>query len=183
MSRHSGLFAVLCGLVLVGLVCGLAWLGLASGQALAGTSTGAVTNAQSGPPDLTGYWRNKPDRVSPPWHLVTSNGLQTLDATWTGGGGHSGLHGSFQGSLFLTGGVFDYDGRFTVTEAGTIVNGKGDFTIVDANQITIDLTPDGGTLQHYTFVRVPPLVQTVPCLLYTSPSPRDRTRSRMPSSA
>ena len=27
------------------------------------------------------------------------------------------------------------------------------------------------------------LAQTHPCLLYTSPSPRDRTRSRMPSSA
>ena len=27
------------------------------------------------------------------------------------------------------------------------------------------------------------LEQTDPCLLYTSPSPRDRTRSRMPSSA
>ena len=26
-------------------------------------------------------------------------------------------------------------------------------------------------------------IQTHPCLLYTSPSPRDRTRSRMPSSA
>ena len=26
-------------------------------------------------------------------------------------------------------------------------------------------------------------VHIVPCLLYTSPSPRDRTRSRMPSSA
>ena len=26
-------------------------------------------------------------------------------------------------------------------------------------------------------------IQSVPCLLYTSPSPRDRTRSRMPSSA
>ena len=26
-------------------------------------------------------------------------------------------------------------------------------------------------------------VDNVPCLLYTSPSPRDRTRSRMPSSA
>ena len=26
-------------------------------------------------------------------------------------------------------------------------------------------------------------VQAAPCLLYTSPSPRDRTRSRMPSSA
>ena len=27
------------------------------------------------------------------------------------------------------------------------------------------------------------LVEETPCLLYTSPSPRDRTRSRMPSSA
>ena len=27
------------------------------------------------------------------------------------------------------------------------------------------------------------VVQANPCLLYTSPSPRDRTRSRMPSSA
>ena len=27
------------------------------------------------------------------------------------------------------------------------------------------------------------LAQSKPCLLYTSPSPRDRTRSRMPSSA
>ena len=26
-------------------------------------------------------------------------------------------------------------------------------------------------------------LQVYPCLLYTSPSPRDRTRSRMPSSA
>ena len=33
---------------------------------------------------------------------------------------------------------------------------------------------------------VPPTVaigQSAPCLLYTSPSPRDRTRSRIPSSA
>ena len=28
-----------------------------------------------------------------------------------------------------------------------------------------------------------PLELDIPCLLYTSPSPRDRTRSRMPSSA
>ena len=28
-----------------------------------------------------------------------------------------------------------------------------------------------------------PDYEDVPCLLYTSPSPRDRTRSRMPSSA
>ena len=31
--------------------------------------------------------------------------------------------------------------------------------------------------------RVEPRDLVVPCLLYTSPSPRDRTRSRMPSSA
>ena len=30
---------------------------------------------------------------------------------------------------------------------------------------------------------VPPAAATMACLLYTSPSPRDRTRSRMPSSA
>ena len=30
---------------------------------------------------------------------------------------------------------------------------------------------------------LPRQTQTHPCLLYTSPSPRDRTRSRMPSSA
>ena len=33
-------------------------------------------------------------------------------------------------------------------------------------------------------VKIPPKTQKlVGCLLYTSPSPRDRTRSRMPSSA
>ena len=30
---------------------------------------------------------------------------------------------------------------------------------------------------------LPDIAQAVNCLLYTSPSPRDRTRSRMPSSA
>ena len=30
---------------------------------------------------------------------------------------------------------------------------------------------------------IPEVVCPMPCLLYTSPSPRDRTRSRMPSSA
>ena len=34
----------------------------------------------------------------------------------------------------------------------------------------------GGTFINY-------LAQKIRCLLYTSPSPRDRTRSRMPSSA
>ena len=38
----------------------------------------------------------------------------------------------------------------------------------------------GGTSENPTYKEV---VQGGTCLLYTSPSPRDRTRSRMPSSA
>ena len=34
-----------------------------------------------------------------------------------------------------------------------------------------------------TWIPIPPRDTEKPCLLYTSPSPRDRTRSRMPSSA
>jgi len=164
MSARSGLLAVLSGLVLVGLVCGLAWLGLTSGQAkaLANSSTGAVTNAPGGPPDLTGYWRNKPDTVSPPWHLVASNSLLTLDATWTGGAGHTGLHGSFHGSLFLTGGVYEYDGSFYVTETGNPnpSSGSATFTIDNANQIRIDF--QGANPQHYVFVRVGASAEIVP---------------------
>ena len=35
----------------------------------------------------------------------------------------------------------------------------------------------------FTFHAVPSVIHHARCLLYTSPSPRDRTRSRMPSSA
>ena len=44
--------------------------------------------------------------------------------------------------------------------------------IVGLDEGRIDITPQGGDLRH-----------DISCLLYTSPSPRDRTRSRMPSSA
>ena len=39
-----------------------------------------------------------------------------------------------------------------------------------------------GLEAQYVF-DIRPLAQITTCLLYTSPSPRDRTRSRMPSSA
>ena len=50
---------------------------------------------------------------------------------------------------------------------------------IDSN--TLSLSRKGPTIE----VREssPPPTPTPPCLLYTSPSPRDRTRSRMPSSA
>ena len=51
-------------------------------------------------------------------------------------------------------------------------NGAGKTTLLRC--IATVLVPDGGSL----------LIDGLnPCLLYTSPSPRDRTRSRMPSSA
>ena len=54
---------------------------------------------------------------------------------------------------------------------------RDDLTITtNGNTITASL-PDG----EWTLVQTIP--ENSPCLLYTSPSPRDRTRSRMPSSA
>ena len=38
-------------------------------------------------------------------------------------------------------------------------------------------------LHNEGFQNLPVLIENHGCLLYTSPSPRDRTRSRMPSSA
>ena len=40
-----------------------------------------------------------------------------------------------------------------------------------------------GTEGDHLFYSADHLLRVYPCLLYTSPSPRDRTRSRMPSSA
>ena len=65
-----------------------------------------------------------------------------------------------------------------------------DFTwAADKNYLhDIAQVPNGATL-HFLYKNNPKIienwkkVQSKTCLLYTSPSPRDRTRSRMPSSA
>ena len=57
--------------------------------------------------------------------------------------------------------------------------------------LTGDSLADFGAADHtdayvklqFTDAEGAPLTRTYTCLLYTSPSPRDRTRSRMPSSA
>ena len=54
------------------------------------------------------------------------------------------------------------------------------------NDRTISFTPPDGEFDLMTYrltTQVKPLIWVEACLLYTSPSPRDRTRSRMPSSA
>ena len=72
---------------------------------------------------------------------------------WTEGAGHTGLHGSFHGSLAQPNGTDAYTGTFSVTEAGSTVSGTATFTIDNAFQIEIDLQPTGRPPIHYTFVR------------------------------
>ena len=68
--------------------------------------------------------------------------------------------------------------------ATVIVNYAGN---AQAAQDTVDsILKDGGSAEKYQcdvsdFAAVEEMIKY--CLLYTSPSPRDRTRSRMPSSA
>ena len=47
----------------------------------------------------------------------------------------------------------------------------------------LDIHQFGPGVEQVGGVSMPQLVRADLCLLYTSPSPRDRTRSRMPSSA
>ena len=59
---------------------------------------------------------------------------------------------------------------------------------LNSRQLTVNLSP-ASIPKHGTgfdlgiAVAVLAACEELPCLLYTSPSPRDRTRSRMPSSA
>jgi hypothetical protein len=77
---------------------------------------------------------------------------------------------------------FPVDGNYTIQARALDVAPALDGTVVgNASQVvsrtvTIDTVPPVATI---TPLNNP--YQT--CLLYTSPSPRDRTRSRMPSSA
>src|SRR5436305_311034 len=109
--------SALAGGLLVGVV-GLVGLGWGAGALASSSSPRAHATATV--PDLTGHWRNVTDPgTAPAWHLVTSNGLQTLNATWRGGPGHTHLRGTFQGTLTQTHGANGYTGPFTVNEDTT----------------------------------------------------------------
>ena len=90
----------------------------------------------------------------------------------------------------------DFDDRY-VNEDGDIMTGSllmDDASIaIDNGEITLTQSGIAAELDasfdkahedpRFSTIRSTPPYQTHPCLLYTSPSPRDRTRSRMPSSA
>ena len=58
-------------------------------------------------------------------------------------------------------------------------NNAGHTIVVGEDKVALSLTPSGVLYPSCT----PVIGSGCVCLLYTSPSPRDRTRSRMPSSA
>ena len=55
---------------------------------------------------------------------------------------------------------------------------SGEVLISDIKELV-----DENKVVGYLFNKPKKVDMSTPCLLYTSPSPRDRTRSRMPSSA
>ena len=78
--------------------------------------------------------------------------------------------------------VFDLALRKELSSAGPIAAGTTvTFTITVFNQGTLDATDI--VISDYVPVGMTLVDGDWNCLLYTSPSPRDRTRSRMPSSA
>ena len=65
---------------------------------------------------------------------------------------------------------------------------KSGWNVFDFIIVTVSLIPVGGAETVFVarllrIVRILRVITIVPCLLYTSPSPRDATLSRMPSSA
>ena len=92
-------------------------------------------------------------------------GFVLNDPLWTDNGDGT---ATFTGGPLLAGGILDIPITMTAATAtpGAAVN-WAEISSDDGDDV--DSTPDSD--------------QTNDCLLYTSPSPRDRTRSRMPSSA
>ena len=79
--------------------------------------------------------------------------------------------------------LFDMDGTLLNTLSAWCVASEHLWgtSLADADSAKVD----GGTVDDVVelYLRDHPQADPQACLLYTSPSPRDRTRSRMPSSA
>ena len=98
---------------------------------------------------------------------VWGGDAQSLDPWFSGDEMDAGFDFGFQGSVLAW------------------VEGRGRTVAFDRYLKSRETVRDGHLLAHFLSSHDVPgaLYQLQGCLLYTSPSPRDRTRSRMPSSA
>ena len=73
-----------------------------------------------------------------------------------------------------------------IDSGGTIINAVNALIKSGANEVYVFISHgvlSGDAAKKIKNSKIKKLIVTDTCLLYTSPSPRDRTRSRMPSSA
>ena len=129
-------------------------------------------------------------------HLLTDERFQTLDLMWE----NREALGDEIAAIIVTKSSEDWLQVFEEFQVPVNRVALVDEAVADAqmaaNNMIIDGAPEGGVPRLITHpiqissvnrrspVHAPDLGEhTEDCLLYTSPSPRDRTRSRMPSSA
>ena len=134
---------------------------------------------------------------------ATSNGNTTLTLTGTGGvsttpntlagliadngTGATTMVKNGAGAWHLTGTASTYNGTTTINAGVLAVTKLADgglaSSIGDSSNSAANLVINGATLRYVGAGDSSNRSFTIGCLLYTSPSPRDRQKSRMPSSA
>ena len=151
-------------------------------QTSSSTSSTAQTTTSSSAPaslpvDLSGSWQAVGSPASAPlWQLAASGpGLTTLHAAWRGSDGHSGLVGSFVGTLGSPNGVYAYTGTYNVAEAGNTASGAMSFTVVSVNEFTLSYVANNGSNVRTEFVRAAGSAQTTTTQSTASTSSAART--------
>ena len=113
------------------------------------------------------------------FNMITGKNGRTLKEKWEQEGTKTflGLHSRGFPNLFIISGPQGGGGQFNFTR---IIESHSDYVVwmlktlkeKGATQVDVQMSAENDYAEHCK-----------DCLLYTSPSPRDRTRSRMPSSA
>ena len=87
------------------------------------------------------------------------------------------------GSIDIITNFNDYQKSETYSETSNLIGFSTCTSHVNSYDATINVSSTEGWPADYGLLKIDNEIITYTCLLYTSPSPRDRTRSRMPSSA
>ena len=148
--------------------------GINSGSGFLATDIGRLVNFRDGYGKITGVTDTTNATIS----IIKDLGSATASADWSLGAfsdttGHPSCVTFFEQRLVFAG---------TTNQPQTIFFSKsGDYENMDAN--IGGTVADGDAIIYTIASNQVNAIRFMTCLLYTSPSPRDRTRSRMPSSA